>query len=440
MVLPTRNAIHTMQPPLTRRDFVKSASVLTFGLAAAAATAPRLRAAASPGNRLVVAVIGLGRGFDHVKALQQIEGVEVAYVCDVDGARFDRVVKSFSDKNQPAPKTVKDFRTILDDKSVDAVFIATPNFWHAPITILACAAGKHVYVEKPGSHNAQEGEWMVAAARKHNRVVQMGNQRRSWPGVIEGIAKLRAGAIGKVTYARAFYTNSRGTIGRGKASPVPAGLDYPLWQGPVPERPYVDNLVHYNWHWRWHWGGGELANNGPHALDLVRWGLGVGTPTRVTCNGGRYHFNDDQETPDTAVASFDFGTCGASWDHSSCNPRAGETSAFVTWYGADGLRMEQVASGYKVFDGRGKLLDQGTGPGGDVVHIANFLDAIRGKAKPNSEIAVGQASTLLCHLGNIAYRTGHTLHLDPAKRRILDDKEASKLWRRDYRKGWEPKV
>ena len=428
-----------MTQPLTRRDFVKSATAFSFGLAATG-LAPRLRAASAPGNKLLVAVIGMGRGFDHVKALQQIEGVEIAYLCDVDEARFARVVKSFDGKKQPTPKTVKDFRTILEDKSVDAIFVATANFSHAPITILACAAGKHVYVEKPGSHNPQEGEWMVAAARKHNRVVQMGNQRRSWPGVIEAIDKLKAGAIGKVRFSRGFYTNSRTSIGKGRPAPVPATLDYALWQGPIPERPYVDNLVHYNWHWRWHWGGGELANNGPHALDLMRWGLGVELPKRVTYNGGRYHYDDDQESPDTAIATYDFGTCGASWDHSSCNPRSGESVPFVAWFGENGMRMEQIASGYKVFDGRGKLVDQGTGPGGDVVHIQNFIDAVRGTAKPNSEIAVGQTSSLLCHLGNIAYRTGHTLDFDPVKRRILDDKEAAKLWRREYRKGWEPKV
>lgn len=429
-----------MPHDLSRRDFVKSATVFSFGLAAAGAFAPSLRAAASPNRRLRAAVLGLGRGFDHVKALQQIDNVDIATVCDVDSRRFERVVKSFTDKNRPAPRTEKDFRRILDDPAIDAVFVATPNFSHAPITILACAAGKHVYVEKPGSHTAQEAEWIVAAARKHNRVVQMGNQRRSWPGVIEAMQKLREGVIGKATFARGYYTNARGSIGFGKPSPVPAELDYDLWQGPVPERPYVDNLVHYNWHWRWHWGGGELANNGPHALDLMRWGLGVDLPQRITYNGGRYSFQDDQESPDTGTALYDFGTAGISWDHSSCHQRVGEPLPFVSFYGENGMRLDQVSNGYRVFDGKGKLVQEGNGPGGDVDHIRNFLDAIRGDARANSEIAVGQTSTLLCHLGNIAYRSGHTVRFDPVKRKIIDDREAAKLWSRDYRKGWKPKV
>jgi predicted dehydrogenase len=428
-----------MPQDLSRRDFVKSATVFSFGLAAAG-LAPRLQAAASANSRLRVAVFGLGRGFDHVKALQPIDNVEIATICDVDSRRFERVVKSFTEKNRPVPKTEKDFRRVLDDPSIDAVFIATPNFAHAPITILACAAGKHVYVEKPGSHNPQEGEWMVAAARKHDRVVQMGNQRRSWPGVIEAIEKLRAGVIGKVTFARGFYANSRASIGHGKPVPIPAELDFDLWQGPAPERPYVDNLVHYNWHWRWHWGGGEMANNGPHALDLMRWGLDVELPKRITYNGGRYQFKDDQESPDTAQSTFDFGHCGLSWDHSSCNSRSGEALPFVAFYGENGMRLDQAGSGYRVLDGKGKLVAEGNGPGGDVSHIQNFLDAVRGQAKPHSEIAVGQTSTLLCHLANIAYRTGHTIDFDPVKRRILDDRQAAKLWRREYRKGWTPKV
>ena len=427
-----------MNTPSSRRDFVKRTTVFSFGLAAAPLVL-RAQTTKSPGEKLIVGVMGLGRGGDHIKALQQIANVEIAYLADIDDERVARAQKaSFATADQP-PKVVKDFRRILDDKSVDALFIAAPNHWHAPATILACAAGKHVYVEKPGSHNAREGELMVTAARKYNRVVQMGNQRRSWPGVIEAVEKLKSGVIGEVRSARAWYSNARASIGRGRPVPVPANLDYSLWQGPAPERPFVDNLVHYNWHWRWHWGGGELANNGPHALDVARWGLGVECPTRITCNGGRYHFNDDQETPDTTLATYDFGGKGLLWDGSSCNPRGSENLAFVTWYGDNGS-LAQIGAGYKVFDPKGKQLGEGTGPGGDKVHIENFLKAIRGEAKLNSEIAVGQTSTLLCHLGNIAYRTGYTIHFDPTARKMLGDKEAEKLWAREYREGWEPKV
>lgn len=425
-------------PPQSRREFVRRTTVYSFGMALAPAAA-RAQTAKSPGEKLVVGVMGLGRGLDHVRALQQIANVDIAWLCDIDDDRVARAQKTIPADAPKAPRGTRDVRRILEDRDVDALFIAAPNHWHAPATILACAAGKHVYVEKPASHNAREGELMVAAARRHNRVVQMGNQRRSWPGVIEGIDKLRAGAIGEVRVARTFYNNARGSIGRGKAVPVPARLDYDLWQGPAPERPYVDNLVHYNWHWRWHWGGGEVGNNGPHAFDLARWGLGVELPRRVTCNGGRYHFNDDQETPDTSFATVDFGDKALHWDGSSCHPRTHEKLPFVAWYGDQGT-MTSDGTGYKVFDPKGRQIDQGTGPGGDKVHIENFLLSIRGRAKPNSEIGVGQTSTLLCHLSNIAYRTGHTIDFDPKERRIVNDPDAAKLWGRDYRPGWEPKV
>ena len=428
-----------MDHKLDRRQFLTRSTVLGASLAALSSPAG-LRSAQSPAEKLVVGVMGLGRGHDHVRALLQIPGAELAYLCDVDDQRLDRTLQSLLAHHEKPPKAVKDFRRILDDKSVDALFIAAPNFWHAPATILACAAGKHVYVEKPGSHNPHESELMVAAARKHQRVVQMGNQRRSWPGIIEGMEKIRAGAVGKLLYARAWFTGARPSIGRGKPVAVPSTLDYNAWQGPVPERPYLDNLVHYNWHWRWHWGGGELANNGIHALDLVRWGLGVDYPRRVTFNGGRYHFQDDQETPDTGSAVFDFGRTGASLDNSSCHPRANENLAFVTFYGEGGSASFNLGSGYKLYDDKGKEVGQGSGETGDKIHITNFLDCIRTGRRPNSEIAEGQKSTLLCHLGNIAYRTGHGLEIDPLTGHILNDKKAQALWRREYRHAWEPRV
>jgi len=436
--LATMQSMTAMNDSLNRRHFLQRTAVVGAGLAALQGF-PSLRAADSPANLLRVGVMGLGRGYDHVQALLDIRDVEIACLCDVDEQRLERAVKSVAAKQPRTPKAVKDIRRVLDDRSVDALTIAAPNHWHAPATILACAAGKHVYVEKPGSHNAHEGELMVAAARKHQRVVQMGTQRRSWPGIIEAIGKLRAGVIGRVLYARCWYTATRGSIGRGKPVPVPSYLDYTLWQGPAPERPYVDNLVHYNWHWRWHWGGGELANNGVHALDLVRWGLGVDYPTRVTFNGGRYHFVDDQETPDTGTAVYDFGDRGASWDDSSCLARANENLPFVAFYGEGGsLTLDD--NGYKVCDLKGKQAASGSGPGGDKVHLENFLNCIRSGQRPNADIAEGQKSTLLCHLGNIAFRTGHTLHIDPRTGTIVGDKQANKLWARQYRPGWEPKV
>jgi predicted dehydrogenase len=430
--------MHQDPSPLTRRDFIQKTSLVGAGLLASPAFSIG-KAAESPNDRVIIAVMGLGRGLDHVTAALQIPNVHIAYVCDVDQRRIDRAMKVISQKQASTPKGVQDFRKILDDKEVNALFIATPNHWHAIAAIMGCAAGKHVYVEKPGSHNAWEGEKMVEAARKYKRVVQMGNQRRTWPMVAEGIERLRTGAIGRVFSARCWYNSERASIGRGKPVPVPPELDYSLWQGAAPEKPYVDNLVHYNWHWRWHWGGGELANNGIHGLDVARWGLGVDYPRTVTCNGGRYHFDDDQETPDTTFATYDFGSSVINWDASSCHPRQDEKLSFVTFYGENGS-LANIGTGYRIFDLKGKMIEERRGEGGDKSHIENFLACIRSGMRPNSEIEEGQKSTLLCHLGNIAYRTGHTLHFDPKTKRILNDKEAMKLWKREYRKGWEPKV
>jgi predicted dehydrogenase len=423
-----------------RRDFLQASAVLSAGLWVSGAT----RAADdSKDKKLNVGVMGLSRGLGHVDALLKLateKNVEIGYLCEVDANRLERGQKIVTDKSGKTPRGITDFRKMLEDPTLDAVFIATCNHWHAPAAILACAAGKHVYVEKPGSHNAAEGEMLVAAARKYKRVVQMGNQRRSWPVNQEAIQKLRDGAIGKVTFARCYYNNLRPTIGKGIVQPPPAHLDYDLWQGPAPERPYKSNLIPYNWHWHWHYGGGELANNGIHALDVARWGLDVGCPKTVSFVGGRYSYDDDQETPDTGVAMFDFGHVGISWQVSSCHPRRGENLPFVSFYGSEGTML--LEPGYRILDLQGKEIEKKPNEvgNGDVLHIGNFLDCIRNGKTPNSEIEIGQASTLLCHLGNIAYRTGHTLHLDPETKKIQNDPEALKLWGREYRKGWEPKV
>jgi len=424
----------------TRRQFLNRTTVIAGVAAAAWKSVSVLRAADSPGEKVVVGVMSCsGRGMSHMKALLQVPNVEIAYVCDVDSTRLTTGVREVMKKQAKEPKAVKDFRRILDDPDVHAITIATPNHWHAIAAIIACAAGKHVYVEKPGSHNAREGELMVAAARKHKRIVQMGNQRRSWPGMIEAVEKLRDGIIGRVFSARCWYVASRPTIGRGKPASPPESLDWTLWQGAAPERPYLDNIVHYNWHWRWHWGGGEMANNGIHSLDVARWGLGVEYPRRITYGGGRYHFDDDQETPDTGVATFDFGNVFISWDCSSCHPRKGESLSTTNFYGEKGTLIVD-GGGYKVFDPAGKQVAEGKGRGGDVEHFANFADAVRGKVKPNSEIAEGQKSTLLCHLANLAWRVGHTINFDPRTRQIVGDDAAMRFWGREYREGWEPKV
>ena len=420
----------------TRRSFLKQATAIG---AVSFTSFPNIQAQGLPSRKLRVGVMGLKRGMAHVRGFQAVPDVEIAYVCDVDQNRMAEGVNLANAGQATNAKGVTDFRKILDDPLVDILSIAAPNFWHAPASILACQAGKHVYVEKPGSYDPQEAKWVVEAARKHDRKVQLGTQRRSYQSMIEGIAKLRDGLIGEVRFARTWYNNARGAIGKGKRATPPSHIDYGLWQGPAPRRPYQDNLVHYNWHWVWHYGGGELINNGVHALDLARWGLGVDYPTKVTYLGGRYHFDDDQESPDTAVAQFDFGDKGATWDGSSCLRRKDEDLAFCSFYG-DGGTMAFDFSGYKVYDTEGMLVEEREGTPGDVPHFQNHCDAIRDGAALNQDIEEGQKSTQWCHLGNIAYRTQSVLEVDPKTGRIRNNPQALKLWGRSYSKGWKPKV
>jgi predicted dehydrogenase len=338
---------------------------------------------------------------------------------------------------------------------VDALVIATPDHWHAPAAIAACVAGKHVYVEKPCSHNPREGELLVEAARKYRRVVQMGSQRRSWARVIEAVEGIKAGVIGRVYYSRGWYANHRDSIGKGQVAGAPSWLDYDLWQGPAPRRPFRDNIIHYNWHWFWHWGTGESGNNGIHALDLCRWALGVDYPVRVTSTGGRFHFKDDWETPDTQVITFDFeGGKQMTWEGLSSNAYGLDGTGFgVSVHGEQGSIVIGGSNAYTVYDRAGKQTRKVaarpdeqkidlTGPAADLdaVHIVNFLESIRNGRRPAAEIEDGHKSTLLTQLGNISLRVGRALRCDPKTGRVLGDKEAMALWSREYERGWEPKV
>jgi predicted dehydrogenase len=399
------------------------------------------RAAAQASDKLVVGVMGTGgRGTGLAKAFEQQQGVEVAYVCDVDQARAGKAAEAVKSVKGRMPKAVGDFRRILDDKDVQILVVAACNHWHAPATILGCTADKHVYVEKPCSHTPREGELMIAAARKNKKQVQMGNQRRSYPMIIEGIQRVREGEIGRVYFAQSWYTNNRPSIGKGKEAPIPAGLDYDLWQGPSPRKPFRSNYLHYNWHWFWHWGNGELGNNGVHTIDLCRWGLGVDFPIHVTSSGGRYRYDDDQETPDTHIVSYSFeGKKTITWEGFSCNQVPDYKTPLALFQGEKGS-LAIHGAGYTIYDAKGKEVKKVPGTGTDAMHIANFLDAVREKTKLNSEIEEGHKSTLLCHLGNIAHRTGRALKCDPQNGTILQDKEAMTMWTKEYEKGWEPKV
>lgn len=401
----------------------------------------RVLKAQGAGNRLRVAVMGLGRGMAHVAGWLKVPGVEVVGLSEVDERRLAEGVKAVAAAGQTlVPRVERDFRRLLEDPGIDVLSIAAPNFWQTPAAVLACAAGKHVYVEKPGSHNGAEAVMLGRAAARWKRQVQLGTQRRSLEAMREGMERLRGGVIGAVRSARCWYDADRGAVRLAGGKPVPGWLDWGMWQGPCPERPYLDGLAHYKWHWRWHYGGGELANNGVHMLDLAMWGMGLTVPERVLCGGGRYHFQDDQETPDTVLLTARFADATVMLDSSSCHLRKGsDAHAFVTFYG-DGGAMALSSSGYRVYDEAGKETGRNEPAFSDVPHFQNLADAIRYGKPLNAPIETGQRSALVCHLGNVAYRTGGVVDYDGAAGVMKGGPEVQALWGREYREGWQVRV
>lgn len=443
-----------------RREFIKTAAMgaaaVSFGGILPGFSAKSYAGIMGSNERINVAVMGVNsRGFAVSGNFARQEGCEVRHVCDVDTRAAEKCIAALEKIQNKRPKATSDFRKALDDKNVDALIVTAPDHWHAPAAILGCKAGKHVYLEKPCSHNPNEGELVVQAAKKYNRVIQMGNQRRSWPNVAAGIKEVHDGTIGRPYFAKTWYTNNRQSIGIGKVTAVPSWLDYELWQGPAPRMPFKDNVIHYNWHWFWHWGTGEALNNGTHMVDLARWGLQVDYPVRVTSGGGRYRYEDDWQTPDTQVITLDFDNKSSiTWEGRSCNGHHVEGSSVgVIFYGEKGALQIDGGNAYKVFDLKNKLVKHvendltidarnAMNPSQqlDGFHILNFFDGIRNGAAQNAEILGGHKSTLLVQLGNIAQRSGHTLNINPENGHIINDREAMKFWSRTYEPGWEPTV
>jgi predicted dehydrogenase len=410
---------------IDRRDFLKASAAAVPALTAAGA-------ADKPNDKVVLAVMGLHwRGLDLVKEFSSLDNVEVATICDPDEGVAATALKAVDKRQKRIPKVEKDVRRVLEDKDVTALAIAAPDHWHALATVWACQAGKHVYVEKPISHNLVEGSRMVQAARKHDRVVQTGTQRRSKPEFMSAAEFVQAGKLGKVPFARTWIAGNRKTIGHAKDGPVPKGVDYDLWLGPAPKRPFNPNRFHYNWHWNWDYGTGELGNNGIHALDAARWILGLDAPLRVCCGGGKNFYDDDQVTPDTQVAVFDFDHTCLIWEHRIWSKTGVEGQDWgVTLYGEKGT-LSFDKNGWHVIDGV-KASDKA----GDMElpHLRNFLECIASGKRPRADVEEGHKSARLCHLGNIAYRLGRTLRFDGATETIAGDAEASKMLGRTYRK------
>lgn len=423
-----------------RREFLQtSAGALTS--AATVTLMSRNSAKAAASERVSVCLVGVrGRGRSLAANVARLPNAQITHLCDVNVPLLAPMAKTIGEIQKSEPKQVKDIRDILADKSVDALVVATPDHWHALATIWGCQAGKHVYVEKPISHNIFEGRKMVEAARKYNRVVQVGTQSRSVPHMIEAIDYVRSGKLGKVHMAKAWNSQLRRRVPSQPDSKVPDGLDWEIWQGPAPERPFNPNRFSYGWRWLWDYGTGDMGNDGVHDLDIARWGLGVDFPVSANGTAGKLFYEGDiQETPDTQIVTFEYPQAKAVlvYEQRLWSPYFQEGyENGVAFYGTDGYLI-LGRSGWKVIGARNKEVLNKAEKFNDVPHLDNFVASIKGMAKPNCDIEEGQRSTLLAHLGNISYRVGRPLKFDGKTETILGDEEASKLLKRKGRKPFE---
>jgi predicted dehydrogenase len=434
---------------INRREFVKT----TAGAAIAAPFITALGRAHSPNDTINLAVIGArSRGQAHYEGFGKIPGVRIATLCDVDERLFPEALANLGKVTQQKPATETDLRRVLDDKNIDAVTIATPDHWHALAAVWACQAGKDVYVEKPVSHDIWEGRQIVNAARKYNRLVEAGTQNRSNPSVQAAMKFLHDGGIGDVYMAKGLCFKPRDTIGHKADSTAPAGVHYDLWLGPAPLRPFNENRFHYNWHWFWDYGCADLGNQGPHQMDIARWGLNKSEyPEKIFCGGGKFAFDDDQETPNTQDATLKY--------------RDGKIIQFevrgLYTNGEDGIKIGNLffgtkgwmhldGSDWKTYFGRknepgpsmnGKDAADPSNPTGtgDQNHFENFIKVLRSRkqAELNADIEEGHLSTALCHLCNIAYREDRELQFDGHNEKFVSDSKADQYLRRNYRAPFE---
>jgi predicted dehydrogenase len=437
----------------TRREFLDDLGLGATGLLVAT-TAKSYGRIFGANDRLNFAVIGLnGRGYAHLASLKaNKDAARISHVCDVDKNILSKFADTAQHEMGEPVSALTDFREILENKNVDAISIASPDHWHAPMAIAGLRAGKHVYVEKPCSHNPAEGAMLVEAQRKYSKVVQMGTQQRSSPHTIEIIGKIHDGLIGRAYLGKAWYCNTRKSIGVGKEVPVPPQLDWDLWQGPAPRRPYKDNLHPYNWHWFEIYGTGETLNNGTHEVDVCRWALQVDYPKSVTAGGGRYQFKDDWQFYDTLLTNFEYDDKMISWDGHSCQGmKSYNRDRGVAILGTTGTVLVD-RDGYEIYDQKGNKTGQfrtgGTTSSADLqgrdsmtdAHFANFIAAIRSGKKLHAPLADGNISVTILQLSNIAWKTGRNLRLNTQNGQIENDAEAMKSWTREYEKGWEPRL
>jgi len=428
---------------MKRRGFLRSVS---GGVAASVvARAQAGRSTVSANDKIAVAMMGVrARGKDLTRFFSSQPDVEIRYICDVDANVVGPAMEIAEKAQGRRPQLIEDIRHALDDKAVDAVVIATPTHWHAPGTVLACEAGKDVYVEKPLSHNVREGRLLVEAVRRTRRVVQVGTQSRSRPITQRFVECVQSGKIGKVHMAKVANIEFRPDIGHRPDEPVPQGVNYDLWTGPAPMLPFNRNRFHNTYKWNWNYGTGEIGNNGSHWLDLCRWVLGVELPNEISGMGRKLGFDDDKQTPDTDNITFNYDHKVIAWEERQWTPYGFEGSEnTMLFYGTEGMahagRWVGGRYAFKIFDAKGSLIryeEEDTFETGIIPHIRNFIECMRTRQKPAADVESQHVSTTLCHLGNIVVRSGRNIRFDAATETIPGDPEASRYLKREYRDHW----
>lgn len=434
---------------INRKDFLKKTGTIAATAPFAAnlwGTDKRWRGA---NDRVRIGVMGIrGMGFAHIRAYSELENVEVAALCDVDENLFAERVKWLEDNGHPTPDLYTDIRNLLEDKNIDAISVATTNHWHALAGIWAAQAGKHSTLEKPGTHNVFEGRQLIKAAQKYDVLIQHHAERRCFTGFKSAMDFLHNGGLGEVYMAKGLCYKWRDTIGKEEDGPVPDGVDYNLWLGPAPKRPFNPNRFHYNWHWHWDYGNGDLGNQGAHQMDIARWGLDVKHPHIISSLGGHFMFDDDQETPNTQIAVFEFPNRNGGGDkkkilqfevrHWISNHEGGigegdSNNIGNLFYGSDGYMVIDLQGNWKTYMGKEREPGEQGGGGGNM--FQNFVDAIRADDKSilEGDIEGGHYSCSLMHLANISYRLNRRLKFDPTEEVCVGDEEATSMLTRNYR-------
>ena len=459
----------TDESAMTRRDFLKSGTTAGLALGGSALVARPGRVLGA-NDRIRLAVVGVrGRGWDHIEAFSKIPDVELAALCDIDQGVLHHRLADMAQRGLGQPSTFIDIRKLLDEKNIDAISIATPNHWHSLMGIWACEAGKDVYCEKPCCHNAWEGAQLVEAVKKSNRIVQHGTQSRSNSAIREAIDHVRNGTIGEVYLARGLCYKWRDTIGHAPVEPVPAGVDYDLWTGPAPMKPFTKNRFHYNWHWIWDTGNGDIGNQGVHEMDIARWGIGQRWPVKASAVGGHFMFVDDQQTPNTLNCAFEYdlgsgkrqmlefevrhwitnheSEIGTAAFGSEGVPQAGLAPHKEMFGGSDTIgNLFYGSEGYLAIDGYdsyrtwlGRKQEPGPHANGTGNHFQNFIDCVRSRNADDlaAPIEEGYLSAALVHLANASYRLGRALEIDPQTGQVKGDDEANRLLR-DGDRGYRP--